>query len=307
MSDLLNPRIREARAFVERWRGEEHVGSRAVEHLVDVLAEVDRLVAEVSAAEDGFVAAADQSRVLLGELEDARRELARLTVARCAAPAPSDTDTDTDKPIVVAIEGPDGSGKTTLANALRARLERDGRAVRHAALPSPGVVPWSALLSGASAGLPHDDPAAGLPPTPTTCLRHALGQGALAPLLLLLDCARAVEEGRRAPAGTIVLHDRSSLSTAVYQGPVEACLDLVGSARPDLVLLLTASEEALEERRGTRGDRENERIRLMDYRRAASAAWARGWRIDEIRTDDQGVEGCVDEALTLIERARSRL
>lgn len=206
------------------------------------------------------------------------------------------------RPFVVAFEGPDGVGKTTLLAAVMESLRALDYPVISKALPSSSVVPWSPLLSKASAGDLSQPPG---PPTPTQCLRHALAQGAQAPLLLLLDCARAVvADRRRTRPGMIALHDRSSLSTAVYQGPAEACFDLTGEARPDLVILLTAPVDVLAARRRARGDEVNAAVSAAAYVSAAMVARRRGWIVSELCTGATSVDQCVERVLHLISLVR---
>lgn len=141
--------------------------------------------------------------------------------------------------MIIAIEGPDGAGKTTLARALADRLS-----AHLVALPSREVVPW--LAPG------HDATGSPLPDTPSAALARALSlPPPLARTLLLADCMRAVHEARE--RGGVTIMDRCALSTAVYQRWPEA-IALSGELRPDRVIVLLPGVEVLVERLGARGE-----------------------------------------------------
>lgn len=125
--------------------------------------------------------------------------------------------------LLVAIEGIDGAGKTTLANGLRRQLEGVGAKVVQSKEPTAG--PWGMKLreSAASGRLSAEDE-----------LRY-----------LLLDRRQHVDEVIRPAlkAGAVMILDRYFPSTVAYQGaaglPVDGLLDANAFApKPDVLLVL---------------------------------------------------------------------
>jgi len=173
--------------------------------------------------------------------------------------------------LYLAIDGPDGCGKSTQVGILAAQLRDAGRQVVH--LREPGSTPLGEHLRT-------------LLLDPTT--------GELDPLSeALLFCAARQEMLRREvqpalSAGKTVLVERCFFSTLVYQGIVPG--DRTGpdllpvlrqvservhaDCRPDLVVLLTLSYRASAARR--QEDQRQDRIeqRGEDYLRAVHAGYA---------------------------------
>lgn len=152
----------------------------------------------------------------------------------------------------VALDGPDGCGKSSQASALVAWLEGDGVDVVH--VREPGSTPVGEALRD-------------------LLLSNATGD--LQPIteVLLFSAARAELMQRViAPArarGAVVVAERCYLSTAVYQilateNPQPGVLDarwfddltrrVHGSCLPDAVFVLDVSAEVSAERRGSRID-----------------------------------------------------
>lgn len=144
--------------------------------------------------------------------------------------------------LLIAVDGIDGAGKTTLAQKLAARLRARHMAVTVSKEPTSG--PWGAQL------------------------RASAAQGRLSPeeelRLLLLDRRQHVEEVIR-PAldrGDVVILDRYYPSTAAYQGsrgiPVEAILlQNTFAPAPDITLVLDVKPDVGLARIRARGDKPN--------------------------------------------------
>lgn len=144
--------------------------------------------------------------------------------------------------LLIAIDGIDGAGKTTLANGLRERLTAVGASVLQSKEPTSG--PWG------------------------TKLRESAASGRLTVEeeldLLLRDRRQHVEEVLRPAleAGEVVILDRYFPSTVAYQGaaglPVEDLLTANEFApSPDLLLLLDVDPAVGLDRIRARGDRPN--------------------------------------------------
>jgi len=145
---------------------------------------------------------------------------------------------------LIAIEGVDGAGKTTLAAALAERLRARGRDVE--LLREPGGVAAAERIRGLVA-----DP--------------ALPVGARAEALLFAAARAQLVEERLEPAlaaGRWVLLDRFVDSSLAYQGggrmlgvpEIRAINEFATSGLwPDLTLLLTLAPETGAARRATRG------------------------------------------------------
>lgn len=128
----------------------------------------------------------------------------------------------------IALEGPDGGGKSTLRDALARRLEARGLAVRTVRDPGDtalgrAIRPW--LLS----------PPAGGQPAPMAELHLFLAARAQM-------CAEAVAPALA--AGQIVLADRFWLSTLAYQGSLPALRQALGDEK--LRAMATAGLEGIE-------------------------------------------------------------
>jgi dTMP kinase len=153
--------------------------------------------------------------------------------------------------VFLAVEGPDGVGKSTLVEALVRRLELEaGRSVLR--LREPGSTPLGERV-------------------------RAIVKGEAGPLgpeaeLFLFCAARAqmISEVVRPAldAGQVVIADRFALSTYAYQGGpgrvsderIRAVLEVaVGDVWPDLTLVLSLSPDVLRERLDARGG-ERDRI-----------------------------------------------
>lgn len=144
--------------------------------------------------------------------------------------------------LLIAIEGIDGAGKTTLADGLRNELAKTGARVTLGKEPTRG--PWGMKL------------------------RDSATQGRLTPMdekrFLLLDRRQHVDEVIR-PAlnrGEIVILDRYYPSMVAYQGaaglPVDQLIEDNGFApRPDVLILLDLSPVEGLARIRARGDEPN--------------------------------------------------
>lgn len=154
--------------------------------------------------------------------------------------------------LLIAIEGIDGAGKTTLADGLRDVLARTGAKITFGKEPTRG--PWGAKL------------------------RESAATGRLTVAdekrFLLLDRRQHVDEVIR-PAltrGEIVILDRYYPSMVAYQGaagiPVDELMqDNRFAPRPDLLLLLDLEPEEGLRRICARGDQPNA-FETMDNLRA---------------------------------------
>lgn len=144
--------------------------------------------------------------------------------------------------LLIAIEGIDGAGKTTLAHSLRDSLSTEGYTVNLSKEPTNG--PWG------------------------TQMRASASTGRLTPeeelRLLILDRRQHVDE-LIAPAlarGEIVILDRYFPSNVAYQGAAGLGTDSLMQAnafapRPDLLLLLDLEPEVGLARIRLRGDKPN--------------------------------------------------
>ena len=146
--------------------------------------------------------------------------------------------------MLISFEGLDGSGKTTQARMLEARLRRNG---------------YATLLVREPGGTPLGEQVRGL------LLDPALHVAPMAELMLF-SAARAqlVAEVVRPAllAGTVVLCDRFFDSTLAYQGggrgvaPVEwlrdFCLHVTGGLVPDRAYLVRVAPETARDRRAHR-------------------------------------------------------
>lgn len=145
----------------------------------------------------------------------------------------------------ISVEGLDGTGKTTVCTALRARLREAGLDVH--ALREPGGTPAGERIRTILA-----DPEATLTPRAELLLFAA----ARAELVeTVIDPALA--------AGDWVLLDRFTDSTLAYQGAGRELGDAItttandlatGGLRPDRTLILTAPSAVRHERLAARGD-----------------------------------------------------
>lgn len=144
--------------------------------------------------------------------------------------------------LLIAIEGIDGAGKTTLAHTIRDELLRTGASVSLSKEPTTGTYGMQVRNSAASGRL-----------TPDEELR-----------LLLLDRREHVET-LIAPAlsrGEVVILDRYFPSNVAYQGAAGIDVDHLMTAnafapRPDLLLLLDIDPSAGLARIRARGDKPN--------------------------------------------------
>lgn len=157
---------------------------------------------------------------------------------------------------LVSIEGLDGAGKTTLAQALAAEIERRGASVR--LLREPGGVALSERIRALV-----KDPAAQVGPR-AEALLYAAARAQLIDELLAPALAR----------GELVLLDRFVDSSLAYQGAgrglgieqVRAInLFATGGLTPDRTLLLRISPQAGRARRQDRGE-QADRLEREDSR-----------------------------------------
>ena len=144
--------------------------------------------------------------------------------------------------LLIAIEGIDGAGKTTLAHSLRDALAPAGTPVSLSKEPTTG--PWGMQMraSAATGRL-----------TPDEELR-----------LLILDRKEHVAEliGPALARGEIVILDRYFPSNVAYQGAAGLGIDALLEAnafapRPDLLLLLDLDPQVGLDRIRKRGDKPN--------------------------------------------------
>lgn len=147
---------------------------------------------------------------------------------------------------LVTIEGLDGAGKTTLAQALAGRLKRDG--VQVLLLREPGGVPLSERIRALV-----QDPDGEVCPR-AEALLYAAARAQLVEQLLL----PALHQGQ------LVLLDRFLDSSLAYQGGGrglgmqqvrEVNLFATGGLAPDRTLLLRVSPRAGRDRQDGRGER----------------------------------------------------
>ncbi len=146
--------------------------------------------------------------------------------------------------VFIAVEGPDGAGKTTLAQRLSERLRRDG--VDVVEVREPGGTPVAEAARRAA-------------------LDPALDASPLAELFLILAARADLVTRVIRPAlesGKVVVSDRYDLSTRAYQvagrqlpeAAVMAANALAtGGLVPDLSIVLDVSGEVGTERRNARG------------------------------------------------------
>lgn len=175
--------------------------------------------------------------------------------------------------VYVQLDGPDGCGKSSQAQALAAHLQTQGRVVRH--VREPGSTPVGEALRQ-------------LLLAPTT--------GELQPVseALLFSAARAELVAQHiAPAlarGEIVVAERGYLSTLVYQAlamqpglPVDWVLDLTrrvhGAFLPHVVFVLDVSPATSRQRRRSRTDDRIE-ARSADYHERVRAGFQRAVAIE---------------------------
>lgn len=175
--------------------------------------------------------------------------------------------------VYVQLDGPDGCGKSSQAQALAAFLQTQGRAVRH--VREPGSTPVGEALRQ-------------LLLAPTT--------GELQPVseALLFSAARAELVAQHiAPAlarGEIVVAERGFLSTLVYQAlatqpglPVDWVLDLTrrvhGAWLPHVVFVLDVSPATSRLRRRSRTDDRIE-ARSADYHERVRTGFQRAVAIE---------------------------
>ncbi|MBN1675410.1 MAG: dTMP kinase [Kiritimatiellae bacterium] len=170
----------------------------------------------------------------------------------------------------ITFEGPEGSGKTTHARNLVARLEGAGRAVLYTR--EPGGTRTGEAVRGI---LQHDE--AGEPVTPE------------AEVFLFAACRAQLVRQAILPAlerGTTVVCDRFADSTLVYQGyarglGVERMLTIneiaVDGAVPDLTVLLDIDVETGFRRLGSRYGAESSRDRFEREARAFHERVRRGY------------------------------
>lgn len=205
----------------------------------------------------------------------------------------------------VVVEGPDGSGKTTLATTLVDRLLETGQSVIH--VREPGGTPSAELLRD-------------------LVLNHGEYDWSDPAELFLILAARAelVQKVIR-PAlqdGGIVVSDRFELSTIAYQAigrqlgrtAVEATLRLAsGGLTPDLTLVLDVEPGVGQARQAVAGkppDRIEQAAQDLHDRVSAFYAGVRGDGVVHIdaNQDAAGVAGDAWEAVTryLAEQGTSR-
>jgi dTMP kinase len=170
----------------------------------------------------------------------------------------------------LAVEGPDGAGKTTLAKRLATRLREAGRTVVE--VREPGGTPLAEVARSA-------------------VLDRALNAGPAAELFLMLAARADLVAQVIGPAlarGEVVLSDRFDLSTEAYQIagrglPREAVLAAnalaTGGLKPDLTLVLDVPADvglSRLDRSGRAQDRIEGEARGLHQRVARAFAQATG-------------------------------
>ncbi len=209
--------------------------------------------------------------------------------------------TSPDPGVLITLEGGEGVGKSTLIEALQARLATSGKQV--ISTREPGGTPLADKVR--------------------TLVLNPGDDASWSPLAeaLLMNAARAEHlDAVIRPAlanGAIVLCDRFMDSTIAYQsagGGVSALAlqqlqdMVVGDTRPDLTLLLDAAPEDVAERRRKRGDDDVFERRGLDFHRAVRAEFLRIAEAEPARVAVLNAlaapEACLDAADAAI---RSRL
>jgi len=150
--------------------------------------------------------------------------------------------------IFITLEGPDGSGKTTQINLLRALFEREGFAVVQTR--EPGGTPIADRIRALIL-----DPSHGEMTARTEALLYMAARAQHSAELIRPELER----------GAVVISDRYADSTLVYQGvarglPIDDLLWLNRFATeelgPDLTLLLTGDTDRLVQRLANRGQQD---------------------------------------------------
>jgi dTMP kinase len=201
--------------------------------------------------------------------------------------------------LFLAIEGVEGSGKTTQAALLAERLAADGFEV--VAAREPGSTPLGERIRE------------------TTLGDLSLEVPARSELFLMLAARAAFVEQVVRPAlaaGKIVLADRFELSTLAYQGAgrglpleeVRRCNDFAtGGLRPDLTVLLevTASEGARRQRDAGKALDRLEREAADFHERVARGYDALAGRVQHVvRVDGRGSVAVVQQRIASVLAAR---
>lgn len=186
--------------------------------------------------------------------------------------------------LFIAVEGPEGAGKSTLVARLAARAKADGLAV---------------LVTREPGGVPTSEAARALVLDPT------LDWGAPAELFLMLAARAELVSRVLRPAlavGTVVICDRYDLSTRAYQvagrglpeADVLAANGLAtGGLRPDVTFVLDIDAEEGRRRQAAQGkapDRMERADRAMHERVAAAFRAADGpgiVHLDAMATPDE--------------------
>lgn len=196
--------------------------------------------------------------------------------------------------VFIAIDGIDGSGKTTICNVLRSRFLLARRRVRFIVQPDPkcaGYAQIRSLLEGK---------------TPFSPLEQALLFG-----INRVDQWRFVESSIQ--SGRDVISDRSSLSTLVYNGDDPRVVELVFSMSkydPDLIVFVDSDPAVCKARIAQRGENlaifeENLAEKREKYLYFIDILKKNG-RSVEILHADSDLETHVDETVRLIESFKYR-
>jgi dTMP kinase len=176
------------------------------------------------------------------------------------------------RPLVIALEGIDGSGTTTQAAAVAERLRVAGYTVHTTRQPSGG--PIGKLVRQALAGELGDMPELAM------ALLFAADREEQR-----TDLIDMVLPARPRHGVLVVLTDRSYISTLVYQPePIATQLaELAPGIRPDLAVLLRVSPAVAQARREARGGRperyDHERAQRDAARRYDTLFTERGWPV----------------------------
>ena len=189
--------------------------------------------------------------------------------------------------MIIAISGAHGVGKTTVLTAIAPIL--NARVV---------TLPTFAVTSGLVPGTPARQ-----------CRDAAMSLGLVrGRLALLADCCAQIEHDRT--VGGVALHSCCALDTAAHQGEAEAVLALCGDVRPDLVIVLRAGSDVLQDRLTARDGSAPDLHAIANlrgrYMSAARVATEHGWRVNTVDAS-RPLDQVVAEVLEHIRRVQGEV